>query len=85
MSDGEQAPLGHEAQLVKANRWVQIGHTLLDQENVTWPDQLILGACAPSLLSPPPERLPRSSTATALSARPPPLRSGTPALVDRPT
>ena len=30
MSDGEQAPLGHEAQLVKANRWVQIGHTLLE-------------------------------------------------------
>ena len=27
-SDGEQAPLVHLVQLVKANRWVQIGHTL---------------------------------------------------------
>ena len=28
-SDGEQAPLSHLVQLVKANRWVQLGHTLL--------------------------------------------------------
>ena len=34
MSDGEQAPLGHEAQLVKANRWVQIGHTLLVNQSI---------------------------------------------------
>jgi len=28
-SDGEQAPLGDLLQLVKVNRWVQLGHTLL--------------------------------------------------------
>jgi hypothetical protein len=29
MSDGEQALLNYFVRLVKANRWVQIGHTLL--------------------------------------------------------
>ena len=30
MSDGEQALLNYFVRLVKANRWVQIGHTLLE-------------------------------------------------------
>ena len=33
-SDGEQAPLSQFAQLVKANRGVQIGHTLLGAKRV---------------------------------------------------
>jgi len=34
-SDGKQAPLSQFAQLVKANRWVQIGHTLLEADDPT--------------------------------------------------
>jgi hypothetical protein len=33
-SDGEQAPLGDLLQSVKVNRWVQLGHTLLDEQGV---------------------------------------------------